>query len=403
VARHAIARIDPFGAAAISEALTDHVVSTTREGYCSAVKKYLQFCEDREIVAFPADELWVAYYILDVVSSIKVSSLKVYLAAIQYCQVLEGFPWTLSGGELIRRALRFVKRKHPGPAKAAKFPVSLGALLRIVCYIEGWPNWSVMCHDDLVFVAASTIAVCGFLRGGEFLTYPRSARPVLKHKDVFLRSVGGRQAVCVKIAEPKTLWWLQHADVTCFCPGITSALSPVVSLRMYRKFSTVRLLKTGPAFVRSDGTALSRSYMVARTAELLAAAGIGLQSEAGAPAPVKAASWRAGGVRSALDAGISGPMIMAMGRWRSLAWESYMLQNTEDLQRAMQAMWSEGSRQGRELPHRASWVGNLNPVEVLANDDGDINSDVQALLVCRSSAPSAPQAPRLSVSRVATG
>jgi hypothetical protein len=91
----------------------------------------------------------------------------------------------------------------------------------MVCHIEVWPNWGQICHD-LVFMAASAIAICGFLRGGKFLSYSGSARPVLRHKD-------------------------------------------------------------------------------------------------------KAASRRAGGMRSALDAGIIGPMIMAMGRWRSLAWESYIV------------------------------------------------------------------------------
>ena len=118
VARHAISSLDPVGARALSGALTDHVVSSTREGYSSAAKKYLQFCSDRGIEPYPADGLWVAAYIVDVVTSIKVSSLKVYLAAIQYTQVLVGHPWTLSGNELIRRALRFVKRRHPGPTKA---------------------------------------------------------------------------------------------------------------------------------------------------------------------------------------------------------------------------------------------------------------------------------------------
>ena len=407
VARHAIASVDPVGARALSRALADHVVSTTREGYSSAAKKYLRFCSDRNVEPYPAESLWVAAYIIDVVSSINVHSLKVYLAAIQYTQVLEGHQWSLAGDELIRRALRFVKRRHPSPDKAPKFPVSLCALLKMVHHITGWPNWDQICHDDLVFIAASVIAICGFLRGGAFLSYSGSARPVLKHRDVYFRSVGGRLAVCIRISQPKNLWWIQFAAVTCFCPGPSFRLSPVVALRMYRRFSSVRLSDNGPAFVLNGGSALSRSFMVSRTAELLSAAGIALQSESGAAAPVKAASWRAGGVRSALDANISGPMIMALGRWRSIAWESYMLQNTSDLQRSMQAMWSEGLRQveGSNAPHRASVVGVLNPTAELVHNDGDVRSEIRALLVCRSSIRDVPFNSRsvTSVSRMAMG
>lgn len=407
VARHAIASVDPVGARALSRALADHVVSTTREGYSSAAKKYLRFCSDRNVEPYPAESLWVAAYIIDVVSSIKVQSLKVYLAAIQYTQVLEGYQWSLAGDELIRRARRFVKRRHPSPDKAPKFPVSLCALLRMVPHIAGWPNWDRICHDDLVFIAASVIAICGFLRGGEFLSYSGSARPVLKHQDVYFRSVGGRLAICIRISQPKNLWWIQFAAVTCFCPGPSFRLSPVVALRMYRRYSSVHLSDSGPAFVLSNGSALSRSFMVSRTAELLSAAGIALQSEAGAVAPVKAASWRAGGVRSALDANISGPMIMALGRWRSMAWESYMLQNTNDLQMSMQAMWNEGIRQDSvdSVPHRASVVGVLNPAAEFIHDDGDVRSEINARIVCRSSNQNAPIDSQsvTSVSRIAMG
>jgi hypothetical protein len=122
VARHAIAREDPVGARALNEALTHHVVSTAREGYSSAAKKCLRFCSDRCIEPYPAEDLWVAAYIIDVVSSIKISSPKVYLAAMQYTQVLEEHRWTLAGNELIRRALRFVKRRQPGPDQGSQIP-----------------------------------------------------------------------------------------------------------------------------------------------------------------------------------------------------------------------------------------------------------------------------------------
>ena len=241
VARHDIASRDPIGAQLLSEALAGHVTGRTRRGYESAVKKYIDFCAIRDIVPFPVDELWLAMYILDVATSIKVSSLKVYLSAIQYVQVLEGFEWRLRGNEMVRRAMRFVKRRYPCLSKAPKFPVSTSVLLRMVRYVSGWPRWSLLDHDDLLFVAASSIAVCGFLRGGEFLVYRGSDRQILKQSDVFLRSVGGREAVCVHVSQPKNMWWLQFAAVTCFCPGANSALSPVTALKIYRRFSTVQL------------------------------------------------------------------------------------------------------------------------------------------------------------------
>ena len=82
--------------------------------------------------------------------------------------------------------------------------------------------------------------------------------------------------------------------------------------------------------------------------------------------PVKAASWRAGGVRSALDASVSGPVIMALGRWRSNAWESYLMQTTSDLKGAQLAMWSPLQAVATTLR-----VGDLVPNNVFADTDAD--------------------------------
>jgi hypothetical protein len=52
------------------------------------------------------------------------------------------------------------------------------------------------------------------------------------------------------------------------------------------------------------------------------------------------ASWRAGAVRSAVDAGLSEPMIMELGRWKSTAWRFYLLYSPVDVQGAACRMWT---------------------------------------------------------------
>ena len=117
----------------------------------------------------------------------------------------------------------------------------------------------------------------------------------------------------------------------------------------------------GPAFVMRSGAPLSRDWMVAKSEALLAAAKISFIDQSGRPAPVKAASWRAGGVRSALDANIPVPTIMDLGRWRSLAWEKYALISNQDKARAMASMWSSSPY---VLPSR---VGSTWPAQVFAD------------------------------------
>jgi hypothetical protein len=117
----------------------------------------------------------------------------------------------------------------------------------------------------------------------------------------------------------------------------------------YRELSSVPLGKGLAALRRSDGTTLSRDWMVSRSAELLRLVGIVLTDVDGKPAVVLASSWRAGGVRSALDAGVNKGLIKALGRWKSSVWVSYILQSESGLQGALSSMW-----------HTA----NLSPVRV---------------------------------------
>ena len=110
ISQHEIARKDPQGTKRLNQVIMDHITPTTQATYASALKKYLSFCDVRDVVPFPVDPVWIALYITVVVSSIKVSSLNGYLAAIHNEQVLRGFQWTIAKDEIVRSALRFVKK-----------------------------------------------------------------------------------------------------------------------------------------------------------------------------------------------------------------------------------------------------------------------------------------------------
>ena len=111
------------------------------------------------------------------------------------------------------------------------------------------------------------------------------------------------------------MWWLKSAKVLCAIPTEGSALPilPWVMLVLYREFASsagVILSDNGPAFVMQNGSPLSRDWMVAKSEALLNMAKISFVDQSGRVAPVKAASWRAGGVRSALDANVPVPVII---------------------------------------------------------------------------------------------
>jgi hypothetical protein len=366
VKRHAMALTDPVSASMVSSAVTQHVGAGCISTYSSAFRKYQTFCSIRDIPCFPVDRLWLCAYLLYIQTTVSPSSMKGYLSAISYYAGVEGYKLDFKGDELLRRTMRYLKREHPAAAKALKFPLSCAVLRQMFTEIEGYPVAGAMSHNDRLFVAASVIAVTCFLRGGEFCAYNGSHRKALRADQVTIVSdQAGEVFVEVDIRRPKNMFWLESCKVRCFagCGSDAGMCDAAFALKEYRSRAQQGLLSTdGPAFVSSDGKVLSREFMISRSMQLLTAAGVVFVDQAGAVAPVRLASWRAGGVRSALDAGIPVSTIMALGRWRSLAWERYTVLSTHDIRSAMVAMWRAPA------PHHQG-VGVLVPAEVFAEDE----------------------------------
>jgi hypothetical protein len=211
----------------------------------------------------------------------------------------------------------------------------------------------------VLFACASLIATCTFLRGGEFTTHAGATREVLRGQDVRIAIFNGKETVVTAIPRPKNAWWSPFVEARCFESGEAGPFSPVAWLKHYRARSEVNLTSEGPAFRMADGLTLTRDFMVEKTAVLLQMAGIFMLAEDGRSLPVKASSWRAGGARSATLAKFSGPMIMALGRWRSIAWGAYVAFSLSDLESAAQQMWevsetatTEAALLGGVVPHR---------------------------------------------------
>ena len=279
----------------------------------------------RELCAYPVDEVKLSAFILMICLRIGVPSLNVYLAGVRDAHITCYGPWMLEGNEMVHRTLRFVRRRYPAGPPEAKLPISLALLRWLLPMLPGWPCPLRMSRDDFVFALASVVAVSAFLRGGEAFVVRGSKRAVLlnsmiKMVDVDVEGRGVRGLV-VSIPQPKEAGDRAHVDVPCFsCPG-AGDFDPVV---LWCNFNRRYIVGAdSPAFSMSGNVPMSRDFMVKRTARLMEEAGLPLRDEVGNLLKIKAASWRAGGVRSALDAGLSEDTIMSLGRWSSEAWKCY--------------------------------------------------------------------------------
>ena len=317
---HALSANDPVMADSLGKALSSHVSSRTQANYDSAARSFVRFCSDRELDPFPVDPVLFAAFVVYEALWVSVPSVKAYMSAVRSAHIDCGFVWDLDGNQTVYRAYRYIKRRYGVVSRAPKAPLSLKILLRFFDLIAGWPNPDAMSHDDRLFVTASILATLGFLRGGEFLSSPSSARPILRADQVVIGSEGGKSFVEVRIACPKARWWIQSESATCFATPDHPSTDPIHWLRAYRSLAPVHPTTGNAAFFRSSGETLSRNWMVSRTHDLLSRAGISIRDSLGNPVKVLASSWRAGGVQSARDAGLWGGRELLSQKTKNRIW-----------------------------------------------------------------------------------
>ena len=144
----------------------------------------------------------------------------------------------------------------------------------------------------------------------------------------------------------------------------------------YVSLSPVLLRPGLPAFSepKSGGKPLSKAFMLRKVQALIVRSGVRFVDMAGKPLVVRASSWRAGAVRSALDGNCSTPVIMAGGRWKS---DRRLGLNTScrtvaicpgDLRKSARAMWACSSTSGSPLSSGAR-VENFDPMVLSLDED----------------------------------
>ena len=317
----------------------------TRSSYATATRDYERYCLARNLSPWPARIDVFCGWVMSLPKGGRVSmrSVPMYMAGVRFSHGLQSMdPWPAEGSEMVRRVMRFLKRKYPVAPTASKVPVTVQVICSMLRLLPGWPDLGLLSRDDLVFAVASVLATSGFLRGGEFLSSPGSDRCVLLLEDVVVRRVGSALAVVIRVRQPKARWWFKSASVPCFASPGDDEFCPV---RLWMGYTAIlsassALRAGGPALVMANGRSLSRAKMVSWTAARMGQANITFVDSLGRAMAVKASSWRAGGVLSAVQAKVPEPFIRAFGRWASSSWTSYLMVCPLDMQVAARSIWA---------------------------------------------------------------
>ena len=98
---------------------------------------------------------------------------------------------------------------------------------------------------------------------------------------------------------------------------------------------------------------------------MMSVAGVSFVDSIGRKMSVKASSWRAGAVLSAIEAKVPEPYIRAFGRWASSSWTSYLMKCPLEMQGAARAIWDRKDPRTEDGPR----VGAFDMTAFIAPDD----------------------------------
>ena len=288
---------------------------STQRTYSCGQRRYLRFCEAAGTQALPVREDVLCKFIAQLsLDGLRHRTMKTYMAGIRLLQIDRGLgdPF-LSSLCKLHYVLWGVKRTQAedGGSSRKRLPIT-PSLLRSIKGI-----WDRNCADpDLIMLwAACCMAFFGFMRAGE-LTVPSNkgydAAVHLSLSDISVDNPTSLGVLCVRLKASRTDPF--RKGISLFIGKVASDIYPVAAMLAYLM---VRGLHAGPLFKFQDGRFLTRQRLVTAVRDALHSAGV-------QPGLYSGHSFRIGAATTAAARGMEDSVVMALGRWRSLAYLEYI-------------------------------------------------------------------------------
>ena len=186
--------------------------------------------------------------------------------------------------------------------------------------------------DNIMLWAAACVGFFVFLRVGEFtMSAPQAYDPDvhLNLSDLALDSQIKPSVVQLRIKQSKTDPFRQGINI--FLGKTDVAICPVQAVIQY---IAVRSPNPGPLFMLSEGTPLTRGYLVSLVQAALRRGGLD-------DACYNGHSFRRGAATTAAQQGLQDSLIQTLGRWRSDAYKIYIKLPWSQLAQVSQSLAQE--------------------------------------------------------------
>lgn len=282
----------------------------TDRTYTSAQKQFISFCDKYALQSLPSSEETLLMYVAFLQRlGLRHTTVRVYLAAVRYLHILEGYPSPLEGRLRLNQALKALQLNGEPPKQKCAITVNILSTMH---------NFMTDTYSDHLYWAAMTLAYFGCLRSSEF-TVPGAcvydARIHLSIGDVTFHTLtSGESYVQVLVKRSKTDKTNRGFKVFIGCSQKT-----VCGYCALQKYTSLRLANscTGAYFQFPNGCILTKSLFVKQTKLLVSLVGLPVDQYSGH-------SYRSGSATSGAAAGLADWEIKMLGRWSSDAYQRYI-------------------------------------------------------------------------------
>ncbi len=306
------------------------LAESTKACYRSGVKQFYEFCHGFKVHDFgpilPTNETTLCYFVTYLAKTLKLDTIKTYLAAVRDLHIRNGFSLDIEHLSQLQYTLRGIKR-HQRIHTRVRHPI---LLTHLEIFFENLQPNRAPSVDNAMIWASFCLAFFGFLRISEF-TCDRAFNPEtnLALADVtIMPTIEQPTYLCINIKKSKTDQFKRGVSLTIGKSG--SHVCAVTSMPLY-------LRKTkpppGPLFVYANGQPLSRVSFTSELRNNFSLLGFKLEEFA-------SHSFRRGAATTAAAAGMPPWLIQTMGRWSSECYKRYIELPKEVLATAAQDMLS---------------------------------------------------------------
>ena len=309
------------------------IATSTCRSYSAGERQFIRFCLGHRLVSpgyplLPARETTLIHFVTHLSSSVSHGTIRVYLAAVKNLHVEFGYSLDFASMPLLYKTLRGIKTSL-GTPKRTRLPITISILHSIHDKLK--PGQSLD-PDSSMLWAAFTLAFFGFLRCSEFTcsgTFDITSH--MSRSDItFQPSIFRPSSLEVTIKKSKTDPFRESAKL--IIAKSNSTVCAVTALRDYM-LQTSTQGPAQPLFQFCDGRYLTRSCLTSNLRALLHVCGVNSTHYA-------SHSFRIGAATTAGAAGLPDWLIKVLGRWRSDAYQSYILTPKETILRVPQNLAS---------------------------------------------------------------